>query len=79
MIKNLIDIYGRNGFKNLTLSKNKKVFFIRQSIGKELEVLFEEYDEKSNTYRGHSSNYILVHQESDENLCKKMKKVTYKG
>ena len=63
----------------LALSSQLQNKYQSQFIGKELEVLFEEYDEKSNTYRGHSSNYILVHQESDENLCKKMKKVVYKG
>ena len=36
MMKNLIKIYGRKGFVNLTLSKNKKVYFIKQTSGKEL-------------------------------------------
>ena len=36
MMKNLIKIYGRKGFINLTLSKNKKVFFIKQTNGRDL-------------------------------------------
>lgn len=36
MIKNLIEIYGRNEFINLTLSNKKKIIFVKQSSGKAL-------------------------------------------
>ena len=40
------------------------------------EVLFEE--EKSETYKGHTQNYIMVHCKSDKNLDNKIVKVICK-
>lgn len=48
-------------------------------IGKNLSVLFEDFDEKSHCYRGHSSNYLLVHQESKDDLRGKIRDIIYKN
>ena len=65
--------------KLLALSAQLQNKYQSKFIGKELDVLFEEYDEKTKTYRGHSSNYIMVHKKSDVDLTKKMIKVIYEG
>ena len=65
--------------KLLALSAQLQNKYQSKFIGKELDVLFEEYDEKTKTYRGHSSNYIMVHKKSDTDLTKKLIKVIYEG
>ena len=65
--------------KLLALSAQLQNKYQSKFIGKELDVLFEEYDEKTKTYRGHSSNYIMVHKKSDIDLTKKLIKVIYEG
>ena len=46
--------------------------------GKEVEVLIENYDSKTNKYHGLTSNYLDVYIESEEDLINKICKVTYK-
>ncbi len=65
--------------KLLELSSQLQNLYQSNFIGKELEVLFEEFDAKTNSYKGHASNYILVHEQSDKDLAHIMKKVVYKG
>ena len=65
--------------KLLALSAQLQNKYQSKFIGKELDVLFEEYDEQTKTYRGHSSNYIMVHKKSDTDLTKKLIKVIYEG
>lgn len=65
--------------KLIQLSSQLQNKYQSQFIGQEVEVLFEEYDENTKSYKGHTSNYILVHHPSDEDLCHKIKKVIYNG
>ncbi|MGM9857708.1 MAG: tRNA (N(6)-L-threonylcarbamoyladenosine(37)-C(2))-methylthiotransferase MtaB [Bacilli bacterium] len=65
--------------KLLALSAQLQNKYQSKFIGKELEVLFEEFDKKTNTYCGHSSNYIMVHKASDKDITKQMIKVIYEG
>ena len=56
------------------LSSNYKKKFVDQ----EVEVLIENYDKKTNTYHGLTSNYLDVYVESEEDLINKIIKVKYK-
>lgn len=47
-------------------------------VGKEVEVLIEQYDEKNHFNVGHTSNYLEVKIPSNENCVGKIVKVTYK-
>ena len=47
-------------------------------VGKEVEVLIEQYDEKTHTNMGHTSNYLEVKIPNSENNVGKIVKVTYK-
>lgn len=47
--------------------------------GKTLDVLFEDFNEADQTYRGHTSNYLEVHLKSRENLSGKVSSITYRG
>ena len=57
----------------LALSDNNEIAYLDSYIGKEVEVLFEEFDGKF--YKGHTANYIMVKVKSEEDLSNKMKMV----
>ena len=59
--------------KLLELSDNNEIAYLDSYIGKEVEVLFEEFDGKF--YKGHTANYIMVKVKSEEDLSNKMKMV----
>ena len=60
--------------KLLELSRNNELAFNQKYLGQEVEVLFEEREGKY--FKGHTTNYILVYKETDEDLENKMLKVT---
>ena len=60
----------------IELSDKNEMEYNKSYIGKKVEVLFEE--EKSETYKGHTQNYIMVHCKSDKNLDNKIVKVICK-
>ena len=62
--------------KLIELSDKNEMEYNESYIGKKVEVLFEE--EKSETYKGHTQNYIMVHCKSDKNLDNKIVKVICK-
>lgn len=45
--------------------------------GEKVEVIFETYDELTKTYRGHTSNYLLVETKSDKDLRGHLKEIIY--
>jgi threonylcarbamoyladenosine tRNA methylthiotransferase MtaB len=57
----------------LELSDENEIRYLDSYIGKEVEVLFEEFDGKF--YKGHTANYIMVKVKSEEDLSNKMKMV----
>lgn len=59
--------------KILELSDNNEIRYLDSYIGKEVEVLFEEFDGKF--YKGHTANYIMVKLKSEEDLSNKIKMV----
>ena len=59
--------------KLLELSDNNEIAYLDSFIGKEVEVLFEEFDGKF--YKGHTANYIMVKLKSEEDLSNKIKMV----
>lgn len=75
IMKNQIsgDIKEIRSKKLLDLSDENEKRYLNSYIDKEVEVLFEEFDGKF--YKGHTSNYIMVKMESNEDLCGKIVKV----
>jgi len=63
----------------LSLSRVLHQEYAEKFIGRELEVLFEDYDEACATYRGHTSNYLEVHLASKNDLRSQVRKVAYSG
>lgn len=59
------------------LSKKLREDYKEKFYGKELDVLFEEYDEKKGISYGHTSNFLLVKVTSKSNLHGQVKKVAY--
>ena len=57
----------------LELSDLNEIEYLKSYLGKEVEVLFEEYD--GEYYKGHTANYILVKIKSEEDLSNKIRKV----
>ena len=55
----------------LDLSDKNEEEYLKQYIGKEVEVLFEEREGKF--YKGHTANYIMVKYETDDELENKIK------
>ncbi|NLI95018.1 MAG: tRNA (N(6)-L-threonylcarbamoyladenosine(37)-C(2))-methylthiotransferase MtaB [Erysipelotrichaceae bacterium] len=45
--------------------------------GEKVEVIFETYDELTKTYRGHTSNYLLVETKSNKDLRGHLKEIIY--
>ncbi len=62
----------------LNLSSDLWDKYTNQFVDKEVEVLIEQYDNKSHKYIGHTTNYIEVSIESDENIVGKYVKTIYK-
>lgn len=63
--------------KLISLSESMKNQYEKQFDNKDIEFLFESYDDNKKAYHGHSSNYLEVYCKSDENLTGKVKKVKY--
>ncbi|MCQ2797597.1 MAG: tRNA (N(6)-L-threonylcarbamoyladenosine(37)-C(2))-methylthiotransferase MtaB [Bacilli bacterium] len=61
----------------LDLSKKLRAEYESKYFGQELEVLFEDYDEKRHKARGHTGNYLLVEVDSDRSLHGEIKPVIY--
>lgn len=61
----------------IDLSKKLREDYKEKFYGKELDVLFEEYDEKKGISYGHTSNFLLVKVTSKSNLHGQVKKVAY--
>ena len=59
--------------KLLELSDNNEIRYLDSYIGKDVEVLFEEFD--GEYYKGHTANYIMVKVKSEEDLSNKIKMV----
>ena len=62
--------------KLIELSDKNEMEYNKSYIGKKVEVLFEE--EKSETYKGHTQNYILVYCQTDKKIDNKIEKVICK-
>lgn len=60
----------------IKLSDKNEEEYNKELIGKKLDVLFEE--KIGNLYKGHTSNYIMVNAESDENLIDTIRTVKIK-
>ena len=58
--------------KILELSKNMENDYYKKFIGKQMEVLFEQYDKENNIYKGHTSNYLEVSITSNIDLIGKV-------
>ena len=52
----------------LSLSKKLREEYKKGFYGKELEVLFEEYDPVTKTIQGHTGNYLLVRVMGEESM-----------
>lgn len=61
----------------LAVNEELNTKYKQQFVGQNLTVIFENFDENKKVYRGHTSNYLLVEQASNENLSGKIKSVTY--
>ena len=70
------DVKEKRSRKLIELSDRNEMEYNEDYIGRKVEVLFEE--EKSETYKGHTQNYIMVYCKSDKNLDNKIVKVICK-
>lgn len=61
----------------LELSDLNEIEYLKSYLGKEVEVLFEEFD--GEYYKGHTANYIMVKTKSKEDLSNKIRKVKVLG
>ena len=61
----------------LALSKSLRSEYKQRFFGREMEVLFEEYDAQKKRCSGHTSNYLLVNVESEEDLHGQRRIVQY--
>ena len=81
-MKNQIDgnIKEQRSERIIKLSNNNETEFMKKSIGKTLEVLFEEKQENGYT-EGHTTNYIVIEAEGEnlENTIQKVKIDTIEG
>ena len=62
----------------IKLGNELNLEYRKQFIGKELEVLFEDYNKDTKTWKGHTSNYLEVSYQNDDNLHGKVLKLNYK-
>ena len=72
VMKNQIspEIKAKRSKELIELSNKNQKEINKQYIGKELKVLFEEYE--NGIIKGHTSNYIMVEAEGTENNCNKI-------
>ena len=63
----------------LKISEELHRYYEQNYYGKTLDVLFEDFNEADQTYRGHTSNYLEVRLKSRENLSGKVSSITYRG
>ena len=61
----------------LKLSDELEEEYYAKFYGKQIEFLFEEYDEKLQGFKGHSSNYLQAYIKTDQNLKNKVKKIVF--
>ena len=61
----------------IELSDNNEIHYLDNCIGKEVEVLFEEKEDKY--YKGHTANYIMVKYETNEDVSNRIIKVKIKS
>ncbi|MCX5775503.1 MAG: tRNA (N(6)-L-threonylcarbamoyladenosine(37)-C(2))-methylthiotransferase MtaB [Firmicutes bacterium] len=64
--------------KLIDLSERLHTEYARQFIGKDLDVIIEDFDEKTTAWRGHASNYLEAHVQSQDDLRGKVVSVLYK-
>ena len=64
------EIKAKRSKELIELSNKNQEEINKQYIGKELKVLFEEYE--NGIIKGHTSNYIMVEAEGTENKCNKI-------
>lgn len=62
----------------LALSSQMEENYYKEFYGKEVEFLFEEFDDKLQAYKGHSSNYLEAFCKSEANLKNIVKKILFK-
>ena len=63
----------------LNLSNQLQEKYATNFLGATLDILFEDYDNKTQTYRGHASNYLQVHIKSPKDIRGQLKKIIYRG
>ena len=63
----------------LNLSNQLQEKYANNFIGETMDILFEDYDSKTQTYRGHASNYLQVHIKSPNDIRGQLKKIIYRG
>ncbi len=63
----------------ISLSDSMRKEYEEQFNNKEIEFLFESYDENKKAYHGHSSNYLETYYPSKEVLTGQIKKIKYKA
>ena len=67
----------RRSHELLALSRELRDKYESKFFGQEMEVLFEDYDEKKGYAYGHTKNYLLVKKKSDHSLQKTFDSVLY--
>lgn len=61
----------------LTLSEELHLKYAMHFIGQEMTVLIEHYDASSDTYRGHTSNYLEVRVKSEKDITHQVINIIY--
>ena len=61
----------------LELSSKMEEEYYNMFYGKNIEFLFEEYDEKIHAYKGHSSNYLEAFCSSNDNLKNECRNIVF--
>lgn len=61
----------------LSLSKELRLSYEKRFYGKEVEVLYEDFDASTKTAYGHTSNYLLIKTPSDHPMHGEVKKVIF--
>jgi len=64
--------------KLITLSDRLHADYCERFVGQELDVIVEDYDGKTASWRGHTSNYLEAHVQSPDDLRGKIVTFTYK-
>ena len=63
----------------LALSEKFHDKYAARFLGEPMSILFEDYDSKTQTYRGHASNYLEVHLKSASDIANQVLEITYQG